>query len=396
MRFTVQQQDLNRGLAMVSRAVPNRTTRPILTNICFATDGERLRLFATDEEIGVVCWIPAVIHEEGTTAIPAALLHSFIGNLQPGFVDFALKVGENAAHTISVRSQRSHANIRGFDASEYPLVPTSEGSEPLVQLDAVQLKAMIGEVIDAAGHDIAHPVFTGVLVQVKNRRLSLVAADRQRLAVRRAELPVAAGERKDILIPAASMAELARILPAQGKVDMAVTPRGSQVIFRTEQFQLSSRLLEGAFPNYEQFIPSEHVTRAVVATKAFADALKEVLPFAEGGNKVVVFTLTGGSSESLAAGALSLQATAQDLGDGTTTIQATVDGPDQQVNYWIRYLVDALEVIKTPEVSIELSSERAAGLIKPVGAIDFQYVITPLTKNAATAPAPEGEAAAAS
>jgi len=395
MRFSVLQQDLHRGLGIVNRAVSGRTTRPILTNICVAAEGGRLRLFATDEEMGIVSWIPATIHEEGATAIPAKLLCDFVGSLQPGQLEFTVTVGQNDAQAIRVRSQRGVANIRGFDPTEFPLVPSANGGEPPLQLEAATLKEMISAVIDAAGEDIQHPVFTGVLVQARGQQLTLVAADRQRLALRRDTLGLDAGDRPDILIPAQTLSDLVRILPAQGRVAMAVTPKGSQVIFTTDQLQLSSRLIEGKFPDYTQILPKEHATRAVIGTAALASLVKEVWPFAEGNKHVVVLSLKGGAGESLDPGQLVLEATAQDLGDTTRYVSATVDGPDQRIIYDIRHLMDALEVIKTPEITIELTSEARPGVIRPIGGVDFVTVITPFTRNAAQ-PAAPAEAAAAS
>jgi DNA polymerase-3 subunit beta len=394
MRFSVLQQDLNRGLGIVSRAVPGRTTRPILTNICLGSDQGRLRLFATNEEVGIAAWIQAAIHEEGSTAIPAKLLCDVIGYQQPGSMEFAVTAGDHASQAIRVKGQRSSANLRGFDPTEFPLVPSGEGSEPPVRLDAALLKEMLGEVLYAAGTDPQHIVFTGILVQVRGNRLVLVGADRQRVAVRKAVLAGDAGERKDILIPAQTLGDLIRILPAQGTVEMAVTPRGSQVIFKTDQLQLSSRLLEGNYPDHERIVPKEFVTRAVVGTKTFASAVGEVLPFAQANRNVVVLSLAGGGAESLGPGTLTLEATAQDLGDGTSSVSATVDGPDLRVIYDVRYLVEVLAAVKTPEVAIELTSDAAPAVIRPVGSVDYTCVITPLTRNAAQPAAPKEEEAA--
>lgn len=393
MRVSVSQADLARALDIVGRAVPNRTTRPILTNVCLATDGDRLRLLATNEEASIAYWTPATVYQQGTTAVPARLLNRFVSNVQAGPLDLALSVGEHNAHTITVRSQRSTANIRGFDATEFPLVPGADGPEAPVQLDAALLKEMIANVIEAAGNDIQWPVFMGVLVQVRGSEITMVAADRERLARRKAVLAADAGERKDILIPAQTLTDLARILPAHGAVEMAVTARGSQAVFTAEGLLLASRLIEGTYPNYSRIIPQQYVTRAVVGTKAFADTVAEVLPFAEGGSYVVVLSLSGSDGESLDPGSMTLQASAQDLGDNTSTISATVEGPDQRAIYDIRHLVDALAQIKTPEVAIEVTSEKAPGLIRPIGPMDYLSVITPFTPKAAPA-ATEEEAVA--
>jgi len=369
---------------MVNRAVPGHTTRPILTNICVAAEDGRLRLFATDEEMGIASWIPAMISEEGAIAIPAKLLCDFVAGLQPGPIEFTVTAGEHDARAISVRSQRGVATIRGFDPTEFPLVPCARAEDLPLHLEAATLREMIGSVIESAGSDSQHPVFTGVLVQVRGPQLTLVAADRQRLALRRATLGNDAGSPPDILIPAQTLADLTRILPLQGKVAMAITARASQVIFTTDHILLSSRLIEGKYPNYTAILPTTHVTRAVIATSALASLVKEVWPFAVGGKFVVVLSLSGGAGESLAPGQLMLEASAQDLGNTTMSIQATVDGPDQRIIYDIRHLRDALEVIKTPEITIDLTSPERPGVIRPVGGVEFVTVITPFTHNVAT------------
>lgn len=382
MKISVSQVELARALNNVSRAVPTRTTKPILTNICFTTDGGWLRLFATDvDNMGIVSWVPASIEEEGSTAIPAKLLCQFVGKLQPGPVDFTVTYNGNSSHSIAVKSKRSNATILGFDPVEFPLIPSVDGKAPSIKLDAALLKEMIAEVRNAAGNDIQYPEFTGILVRVRGEILTLAAADRQCLAVRRVQVGQSVPE-MDVLIPARILDDFARILPGSGQVELAVTPKGSQAILRADRLQLSARLIERPFPNFEQIIPREWVTRAVVPTAAFTEVAEEVQPFADGGNNIALFSLKGGDGESLDLGKLSLTATAQDLGQTISTIDATVDGPEQEAIFNIRYLMDVLKMIRTPEVAIEVTSGVRPVVIRPIGPIDYTYVITPFMKNA--------------
>ena len=163
MKITCKQQDLSHGLSAVSHAVSNRSTLPILANILLATDHGRLKLSATNLEIGINCWVDAQVHEEGTTTVPAKLLTDFVNSLSPAPVDITVPEDSNK---INIKSEGSSANIKGLDASEFPLIPSAEGGEPPVVIDAVQLKEMIKEVAFAASEDESRPVFTGVLVQV--------------------------------------------------------------------------------------------------------------------------------------------------------------------------------------------------------------------------------------
>jgi DNA polymerase III subunit beta len=378
VKITCKQQDLSRGLSAVSHAVSSRSTLPILSNILLATDQGRLKLAATNLEIGINCWVDAQIHEEGTTTVPAKLLTDFVSSLPPAPVDISVPEDSNI---LNVKSLGSNANIKGMDASEFPLIPSAEGGEPPVLLDAVLLKEMIAEVAFAAADDDSRPVFTGVLVQVSDEKITFAAADAFRLAVRVAPLPGIDHPSGDILIPARTLTELARILPAEGPVEMIVTPNRSQVLFHTPQLDLVSRLIDGTFPNYRQIIPKEHATRAVVETKQFAEDVKRAALFARDSSNITRVKINPGENDGLEPGSVTIEATAEDLGDNTSTMNAAVDGPELQIIFNVKYLADVLAVIGTPEVALEANGPTKPGVIKPVGANDYTYVIMPMHIN---------------
>ncbi len=376
MKITCKQQDLSRGLSVVSHAVSSRSTLPILANILLSTDGGRLRLYATNLEIGINCWIDADVHEEGTTTVPAKLITDLVNSLPQASVD--ISVPEDS-HTMNVKSLRSSANIKGMDPSEFPLSPNTEGSDPAIVVDAAQLKEMIEEVAFAAADDDSRPVLTGVLVQVSTGKVTFAAADAFRLAVRASTLTDDAVLRNDILIPARTLTELSRILPSEGSVNMIVTPNRSQVLFHSKDIDLLSRLIEGTFPNFRQIIPKEHTTRAVVETKEFAAAVKSVAPFARDSSNIARIKINGGGGAE--PGALTIEATAEDVGNNVSIINAAVDGPEQQIIFNVKYLSEVLGVLDTPEVAIEVTSAARPGVIRPVSSADYTYVIMPMSTN---------------
>lgn len=378
MKITCKQQDLSRGLSAVSHAVSNRSTLPILSNILLATDQGRLKLSATNLEIGINCWVDAQIQEEGSTTVPAKLLTDLVSRLPQAPVDLAVA---DDSHTLSVKGQGSNANIKGMDASEFPLIPSAEGGEPPVMLDAVLLKEMIAEVAFAAADDDTRPVLTGVLVQVSDEKITFAAADAFRLAVRVAPLPGDDHPRGDILVPARTLTELGRILPAEGPVEMIVTPNRSQVLFHTPQLDLVSRLIEGAFPNFRQIIPKEHSTRAVVETKLFAEAAKRAELFARDSSNITRVKINPGGHDGLEPGAVTVEATAEDLGDNTSILSAAVDGPEMQIIFNVKYLSEVLAVIGSSEVALEANAPTKPGVIRPVGEHDYTYVIMPMHIN---------------
>ncbi|HEX7736690.1 MAG TPA: DNA polymerase III subunit beta [Ktedonobacteraceae bacterium] len=374
MKIVCKQQDLSRGLSAVIHAVSNRSTLPILANILLATDHGRLKLSATNLEIGINCWVDAEIVEEGTTTVPARLIADFVNSLPAASVE--LNVPEDS-QTMSVKGLRSSSNIKGMDAAEFPQIPSNEGGEPPVLLDAVLLKEMIAEVAFAAADDDSRPVLTGVLVQVSDEKITFAAADAFRLAVRVADLPGDGHPRGDILIPARTLTELARILPGEGPVEMIVTPNRSQVLFHTANLDLVSRLIEGTFPNFRAIIPKESTTHAVVETKEFAAAVKSASLFARDSSNIARVKVNP-AGEGQDSGAITIEATAEDVGDNVSTINATVDGPELQVIFNVKYLGDVLSTIGTPEVVLEATSATKPGVIKPVGSNDCTYVIMPM------------------
>lgn len=378
MKITCKQQDLSRGLSAVSHAVSNRSTLPILSNILLATDQGRLKLSATNLEIGINCWVDAQIQEEGSTTVPAKLLTDLVSRLPQAPIDLSIPDDSN---TLSVKWQSSNSNIKGMDASEFPLIPSAEGGEPPVMLDAVLLKEMIAEVAFAAADDDTRPVLTGVLVQVSDEKITFAAADAFRLAVRIAPLPGDDHPRGDILIPARTLSELARILPAEGPVEMIVTPNRSQVLFHTPQLDLVSRLIEGTFPNFRQIIPKEHSTRAVIETKRFAEAAKRAELFARDSSNITRIKINPGGNDGLEPGAITIEATAEDLGDNTDVLDAAVDGPEMQIIFNVKYLSEVLAVIGSSEVALEANAPTKPGVIRPVGEHDYTYVIMPMHIN---------------
>lgn len=384
MKITCTQQNLSRGLSIVSHAVSNRSTLPILANVLVATEDGHLKLSATNLEIGINYLVEIEeTFETGATTVPAKLIADFVGSLPPEIVE--ISVPEDSS-TLTVKSGDSEAKIKGMDSSEFPLIPTREGNESPVIISAALLKEMIAEVAFAAADDESRPVFTGVLVQVGERKITFAAADAFRLAVRTAPLDNFEGKQEDILIPARTLNELARILPSEGDVEMVVTPNRSQVLFHTKQIDLVSRLIEGNFPNYRQIIPKpqDTTTRAEISSKEFAARIKLAALFARDSSNITRIKINRGNNDGRDNGSITIEATAEDLGNNKSELNANVDGPEQQIIFNVKYLSDVMAVIGTSEVAIEVSAATKPGVIKPIGLPeqnDYTYVIMPMHTN---------------
>jgi DNA polymerase III subunit beta len=382
VKLTCKQQDLARGLSTVSHAVSSRSTLPILSNILLSAENGRLRLSATNLEIGITCWVPANIQEEGTTTSPSRLLTDFVNTLPPAEVSLAL---QPSGQSLKVSDQRSQATIRGMEPGEFPTIPTADGGEPPLTVSVSDLRKMIGEVAFAAATDDARPVFTGVLARARDGRLTFAAADSFRLAVRSVALTEngasSATTLNDMLIPARTLSELAKVLPDDGTVYIVVTPNRNQVLFRIgDDLELVSTLISGQFPNFEAILPKGWTTRVTLPTEELRQAAKQASIFARDSANIVRLKVAEGQSGSLTPGGVTLSATAEEHGETTSTRDGTVDGPGMEIIFNVKYLTDVLAVLSTQDVALELNTPQQPGVIKPVndGGSDYQYVIMPM------------------
>ncbi len=376
MKVTVLQENLARGLGIVSRAVSPRSTLPVLSNILIATDEGRLRLSATNLEMGITCWIPARIEEDGSTTVPARTFADLVNTL-PG-EQVALSLDQHT-QTLNVRSGTSTNDIKGIDAQEFPPFPAPEMEEAL-QLNVADFKEMVQQVAFAASVDEARPVLMGVLLNVQGDQLEMAAADGFRLSVRRASLASPAPQPLNVIIPARALSELARIASlsdGQNAISMFVPQGRGQVIFRIKDVELVSQLIDGTFPDYQQIIPRSYKSRTLLSTASLLKACKQAEIFAREGSNVARLNIKPAESD-MAPSEVEISATSEETGKNETIVEATVDGSGVLIAFNVKFLREALEVIKTPNVALETTAPNTPGVLRPVGDDNFLHVIMPM------------------
>ena len=310
---------------------------PVLANVLLATDGERLKLSATNLDLGITTWVTANVEEEGTVTVPARLLTDLVNSMPVGQ---SVELREEAkTRTLTVTCQQSRAQVRGIDPEEFPPMPTAE-DQPTVSLDQALCKELIGQVAFGAARDDTRPVLAGVSLELEDDRVTLAASDGFRLVMRDATLEQEIGDPVKVIIPARALQELERILgDDDGAVEMTVTPNRSQVLFRAGDVNLVSRLIEGQFPNVRNFVPKSYATKIVVARQAFADAMRRVSLFArESANVVRLEVETGENGEGLNPGRLMIEAQAQDLGESHDELDASIEGESTHLAFNAEYL----------------------------------------------------------
>jgi DNA polymerase-3 subunit beta len=374
MKVTLLQENLARGLGIVSRAVSPRSTLPVLANILIASDEGRLRLSATNLEMGITCWIAARIEDEGSTTVPARTFADLVNTLPGDQVALNL---DTSTQTLNVRSGTSTNDIKGIDAQEFPPLPVPD-MEGAVQLNVVDFREMIHQVAFAASTDEARPVLMGVLVIVGGDQITMAAADGFRLSVRSATLSAPASQPVNIIVPARALTELARIASDGEETISMVVPKGrGQVIFRVKDVELVSQLIDGTFPDYQQIIPRSYKSRTLVSTTSLLKACKQAEIFAREGSNVARLDIKAAHGE-MEASEVEISATSEETGKNETIVEATVDGSGVLIAFNVKYLREALEVIRTPNVALETSAANAPGVIRPVGEDDFLHVIMPM------------------
>ena len=373
MKVTILQESLARGLGIVSRAVSPRSTLPVLSNVLVASDEGRLRLSATNLELGITCWIGAKIEEEGSTTVPARTFADLVGTLPQEQVNLNLNA---ATQTLNVHCGASNTDIKCIDAQEFPPlpVPDMDGS---ILLNVADFKDMIAQVVFAASVDEARPVLMGVLVTVDKDLITMASADGFRLSVRKGVLSQPAPQPFTAIIPARALGELARVASDGTEMISMVMPRGrGQVVFRLKEVEVVSQLIDGTFPDYQQIIPRSYKSRTILSTAALLKACKQAEIFAREGSNVARFNIkTAGDLEP---GSVEISAQSEETGSNETVVAATIDGVGLLIAFNVKYLREALEVIKSPNVALETSAPNAPGVIRPVGDDNFLHVIMPM------------------
>jgi DNA polymerase-3 subunit beta len=374
VKVSCLQENLAKGLSIVGRAVASRSTLPVLSNVMLATDNGRLKLSTTNLELGINCWVGAKVETEGSTTVPARLLTDFINSLPPEPIDMELAV---RTQTLNARCARFEANIKGIDAQEFPIIPTTEDAEHAIRLEPEDLRQMIDQVVFSAATDESRPILTGVLARFEEDRLTMAAADGFRLSVRGAPLGQAVDETIEIIIPARALGELARISADQEEwVEVFITPARNQILFHLQDIDLVSQLIEGKFPNYRQIIPTSHTTRTVLDTSGFLKAARVSHLFARDSANIVRVEIAPG--DELMPGHLTLAATSAELGDNVGQLDATIEGDAMEIAFNAKYLIDVLSVVDAAQVALETTSSASPGVLRPVGDEDFVHVIMPM------------------
>lgn len=375
MKLSCLQENLSRGLGIVSRAVATRATLPITQNVLLSTDQSMLKLSATNLEIAITTWVGAMIEEEGAITVPARLLSEFVNSLPSDRIDLELPPGGGA---LQLTCGRAEARVHGTDASEFPPIPTVEDGVA-AKIDPQVLRSAISRVTFAAATEESRPVLTGVEVKLEGQQFTLAAADGFRLAVQHGTLSQPVDSEIKVIVPARTLNELNRLLGDQEEpVEIMMTPARGQVLFRVPGIELVSQLLQGSFPNYDQLIPKDYQTRAVFDLPTLLRATRTAAIFARDGSNIIRVQMVPDGDAGTPGKAI-ISARSEEVGDNQDEVDAeSLEGGEAKIAFNSRYLQDVLSVLERGKVALETKTPSSPGVFKPTDSDDYIHVVMPM------------------
>ncbi len=374
MIVSVLQENLAKSLNIVTRAVDSNPPLPVLANVLLETEDSRLKISATNLELSITAWIGAKVEQAGSITLPAKTLNELVNNLSRERVDLRL---EAATHTVHVRCGVQTSNIRGIDADEFPPINHNERAD--LQVEGDILREMILQTAFAAAREQNRPILTGVYLQLEGTTMTLAAADGYRLAVRTAEISENFSEQHDMVVPARTMNEIARIVEDDHEVGIAVPAQRNSITVFAPNVLISSQLLDGRFPDFASIIPRSFVTSTVMYTNDLLVVCQRAEIFARDNANSANLHVKPAPNPGEPAEVLIVGKSAE-RGDSEGLLDATAEGEALDISFNIKYLIDVLRVIREERVVFQSNGPENPGVLKPENREDFVHVIMPMSK----------------
>jgi DNA polymerase-3 subunit beta len=373
MKVRIGRDELLTGLQRVQGVVEKRNTMPILSNILIEAKQEGAEIVATDLEIGMRGLYKAAVQKTGGITLSARKLYEIIKELPPGDID--LTSGDNNWTTI--QAGKSQFKIVGLPSSDYPALPVIE-REGLTPLSGAGLLQLIRKTLFAAGDNDARYILNGLLVTLitgeKKTMLRIVGTDGHRLAVAEQDLgkAEAKGAPQEIkaIIPKKAAHEMRRLLEESGDGEPLIGFTKNLMIFRKSGLLLTSRLMEGSYPNYQQVIPKESNRKISVNRLELESALRRVSVLSKDKANAVKL--------SLAPGHLTLFSSNPDYGEATEELAARYEGEAMNTGFNARYLLDVFGVMDGETISLQMDGPLSPCLIQEAESPGFKCVVMPI------------------
>ena len=366
MNLTIAKDQIIGGLQAVQNVVSTRTTLPILSNVLLQAKDGRLELTATDLDVTISCAVEASVKKPGGSTVPVKRLFGIVRELNGGEVE--LEVDEK--NFCSIRSGASFYKINGLGADEFPPAPKFK-EEKKVTLPQEKLRSMLKKTAFSVSTDESRYVLNGIFLSLKEHKITMVATDGRRLALVDEDVDVPEKSQGEFIIPAKAVNELNRLLQEKGEVEIRFSENQAAFTLKDDKgfsILITTKLIEGNYPNYRQVIPAEAKERIALAREEFLHALK----------RAEIMTSEKSNSVKLAFGKnnLTITANSPEVGEAKESLAINYKGKEMAIAFNPRYMIDPLMALANDEVYLELIDELSPGVLKING--PFLYVVMPM------------------
>jgi DNA polymerase-3 subunit beta len=373
MKIEVLKENLKSSLSIAERVVGKNLSLPILNNVLMTTDDNFLNLVSTDLEVAIRLWILVKIIDKGTVVVPAKFLSQFISSLPNEKITI-----EQKQQNIHIECGKVKTQIQGHNPEDFPLIPEFKDTES-IEVDGHKIQNALSFVVDIASLHQSRPEISGIYFSFSKDSIKVVATDSFRLGEKSINLeqPLKNSKDQSFILPQKSAREIMNMLENHGgPVKIYFSP--NQILFETSfkegghpNIQITSRLIEGEYPNYQDIIPSSFKTNAIIKRDELLNQIKTASLFSGKINEVRL-TVNKEKQE------IELFAQSPDIGEHTSTLPAKIEGETVKLSFNYKYLMDGLSHMKSSEISFDISKEDGPCILKPVGDASYTYMVMPI------------------
>ncbi|MDP3948627.1 MAG: DNA polymerase III subunit beta [bacterium] len=369
MKIVVIKNNLKDGLSTIGRIAGENPQLPILKNVLLETLENKIVLTATNLEIAIKFAVSGKVIENGSAAVPVGILSNIISSIPSERLNVESKKG-----VVEIKTDNYQAMVNSSPSDEFPLIPKIKNNENYLELESGALKEAISQVAAASQFSELRPELNCVFMEYSVDNLRMAATDSSRLAEKNlsgSQFSSTIPEPFNFLLPIPSSQELSRILSDEGKV--RIYRDENQVLFKTEQWELFSRLLEGAFPDYKQIIPKKYGAEITVSREEFINSLKLSGIFSVKSNEIKIKILENKK-------ALEISSSDQSVGENSYLLPARIEGSAKEICFNWKYLSDGLRAAKSEEIFFGVNDDNKPSIIKSPKDASYFYIVMPILK----------------
>lgn len=366
MKFTCNTSDLNKAVQAVIPAIASKPSTPVFGGMHIIAGQNKLRLEAMDINLSMSCELKAEVEEDGEIVIAATRFSELVRNVNGETVKVTKS---NSDNTVRLQSGKADYKILLMNVNDYPKYPSVEAAQSFT-LEDEKIKELIKKTTFACSTDTARPLFTGVLCEIKENKITFVGTNTHRLAIRTLEL----NDTPDmsLIIPAIVLKEINKNLNGKLPQEAKFYLQNNQLMVRIDEWTVVSRLIEGRFPDYKRVIPPDFSVKTIVNAKDFAGAVSRMSLCSGSENDYSIVKISVGEKE------IKVMSSSPDVGTGEEMIVCSTEGNQVNVAFNAAYILDIMKNLETEEAEIDLNNSLSPVCIRPTNDEEYIYIVTPV------------------